>query len=579
MSTRLKVSVGQYSDRGRKPANQDFHGLRIPDEPLLSLKGIAIALADGISSSDVSQVASQAAVAGFLEDYYCTSAAWSVKTSAERVLEATNSWLHAQTQSSQFRYEKEKGYVCTFSAMVLKSTRAHLFHAGDARIYRLRGGQLERLTEDHRVWISEDESLLSRALGVGQRVEIDYGSVQVEEGTTFILVTDGVYEHVDEELIIEAIAEASVEPAGGLDRAAQRIGRAAYDAGSPDNLTVQIVRVEEVPRQSPSEIVRDLSGLPLAPALEPGMRLDGYVITREVHASHRSHVYLALDEETGASVIIKTPASDMSNDEAHLERFLTEEWIARRIDSPHVLKACAQTRKRNFVYLVTEYLEGQTLRQWMIDHPKPSLELVRGVIEQIARGLRAFHRLEMLHQDVRPENIMIDAAGTVKIIDFGSVRVAGLAEIEATIEQPNLLGTEQYAAPEYFLGEPGTSRSDLFSLGVIIYEMLAGRLPYGARVSRARTRDAQRQLVYTSVLDPTRDIPAWIDHALEKALHPNPDRRYAELSELIYDLRHPSAEFLSKARRPLIERNPAAFWKGVSAILAVIILLLLRKLL
>src|SRR5689334_18008164 len=108
MSAQLEVSVGQYSDKGRKPANQDFHGIRIPEEPLRTLKGIAIALADGISSSDVSQVASQAAVAGFLEDYYCTSEAWSVKTAAERVLGATNSWLHAQTQSSQFRYEKDR---------------------------------------------------------------------------------------------------------------------------------------------------------------------------------------------------------------------------------------------------------------------------------------------------------------------------------------------------------------------------------------------------------------------------------------------------------------------------------------
>jgi serine/threonine protein kinase len=207
------------------------------------------------------------------------------------------------------------------------------------------------------------------------------------------------------------------------------------------------------------------------------------------------------------------------------------------------------------------------------------VEVVRGIIEQVARGLLAFHRLEMLHQDLRPENIMIDATGTVKIIDFGSVRVAGIAEIERAIEQPSILGTEQYAAPEYFLGEPGTPRSDLFSLGVVAYEMLAGRLPYGAQVSRARTKDAQRRLAYTSVLDPTREIPAWVDYALEKALHHNPDKRYGELSELIVDLRHPSPEFQSLARRPLIERNPAAFWKGVSAILAFIVLLLLRKLL
>ena len=127
MPRELKISIGQHSDKGRKEINQDFHGVLIPQEPLLGLKGIAIVLADGISSSSVSQIASKSAVKGFLTDYYCTSDSWSVKTSAQRVLEATNSWLHAQTRRSQYAYDKDQGYVCTLSAMVIKvDHRAHL---------------------------------------------------------------------------------------------------------------------------------------------------------------------------------------------------------------------------------------------------------------------------------------------------------------------------------------------------------------------------------------------------------------------------------------------------------------------
>lgn len=575
MSTQIKVSVGQYSDRGRKPANQDFHGVRIPEEPIASLKGICLALADGISSSDVSQVASQAAVAGFLEDYYCTSEAWSVQTSAERVLGATNSWLYRQTQDSQFRYDKDKGYVCTFTALILKGTRAHVLHAGDARIYRFGGDSLERLTEDHRIRISDEKSFLSRALGVTPRLEIDYRALPIEVGSTFVLATDGVYEHVDEASMLAALVESEAD----LQHAAERIGKEAYANGSPDNLTIQVVRVDQLPSADAGDIVHDLSGLPFPPALEPRMRFDGYLITREVHASHRSHVYLAVDEAQGASVIIKTPGPDIRADEAQLERFLLEEWVARRIDSPHVLAPVAQTRKRNFIYLVTEYVDGQTLRQWMVDNPSPSVETARGILEQVARGLRAFHRLDMLHQDLRPENVMIDRNGVVKIIDFGAVRVAGIEELGAGAAVARILGTEQYSAPEYFLGEPGSTRSDIFSLGVIAYEMLSGRLPYGTNVPKSRTRDAQRRLIYASVLHPSREIPAYIDATLRKAVHPNPDKRYQELSELLFDLRHPSPEFLSQARPPLLERDPAAFWRGVSAILAVIILLLLRQLL
>src|SRR5258708_39484343 len=108
---KLKISVGQHSDKGRKEINQDFHGVLIPKEPLLSLKGIAVVLADGISSSQVSQVASESAVKGFLTDYYCTSEAWSVKTSAQRVIAATNSWLHAQTRRSRYAYDRDRGHV------------------------------------------------------------------------------------------------------------------------------------------------------------------------------------------------------------------------------------------------------------------------------------------------------------------------------------------------------------------------------------------------------------------------------------------------------------------------------------
>ena len=296
-----------------------------------------------------------------------------------------------------------------------------------------------------------------------------------------------------------------------------------------------------------------------------------------MHASSRSHVYLAVDGETNTQVIIKTPSIDLRDDPTYLERFLMEEWIARRINSAHVLKPCLQTRKRNYLYIVTEFIDGQTLTQWMIDNPKPDVETVRGIVEQIARGLFAFHRMEMLHQDLRPENIMIDSTGTVKIIDFGSTRVAGIMENTAHLAQNNILGTAQYTAPEYFLGESGSSRSDLFSLAVITYQMLSGRLPYGTKVSSSRTKNAQKKLAYRSVLDDDREIPAWLDETIRKGVHPNPYKRYEELSEFLFDLRHPNKAFLNKSRPPLMERNPVLFWKSVSLVLMVIIVILLIK--
>ncbi|MFA6040086.1 MAG: protein kinase [Methylophilus sp.] len=569
MTSSLSVEVAQLSDKGRKEVNQDFHATFIPQQPQLNEKGVAIALADGISSSAVSQVASEAAVKGFIDDYFCTSEAWSVKTSALRVLSATNSWLYSQTRQSQYRYDKDKGYVCTFSALVIKSTTAHIIHVGDSRIYRVHAQSLEQLTTDHRLWLTEDKSYLSRGLGIEQHLDIDYHAFKVDIGDVFLLATDGIYEYASESFIAAAIQQHD------LTKAAQLILDEALAQGSTDNLTIQILRIKDLPEQNADERYQQLTELPFPPQLEPRMLFDGYQIIREIHVSSRSHVYLALDIETNTQVVIKTPSVDLRGNVAYLERFLLEDWIARRLNNVHVLKPCAHNRKRNFLYVVSEYIQGQTLAQWMLDNPKPDLQIVRNIIEQIAKGLQAFHRLEMLHQDLRPANIMIDQTGTVKIIDFGSTRVAGLAEITSPILQDPILGTAQYSAPEYFLGEEGTVSSDIYALGVIAYQMLTGKLPYGAEVARIKTRSALSKLRYDEIRYERKDVPAWVDDAIMKAVHPSSIKRYEALSEFIFDLKQPNQLFLNKTRPALIERDPVFFWKSVCIILFIVVIFLL----
>ncbi len=573
MQKKLTISIGYYSNSGRKELNQDFHDICIPNEPQLTSKGIAIALADGISSSDVSQIASKTSVVSFLQDYFSTPESWSVKKSAERVLSATNSWLNAQSSKSKYYYDKNRGYVCTFSSMIIRSTTAHIFHIGDTRIYRLRDNDLEQLTKDHRLWISDDKSYLSRALGMESRLTIDYEKFQVEVDDIFILATDGVYEYVDSAFIINTLEQFGSD----LHDVAKIIADKAYDEGSDDNLTIGIVKIDTLPNKDVSEIHNQLSQKPFAPVLDTRALFDGYTIVRELSGSHRSHVYLAVDSQTNDSVVIKAPSIDLQHDTAHLERFLMEEWIAIRINNPHVAKSYLQTRSRNYLYIVTEFIDGQTLTQWMIDNPKPSLETVRSITEQIGKGLQAFHRLEMIHQDLRPDNILIDSTGTIKIIDFGSARVEGITDINIFNEEENLLGTVQYSAPEYFLGKVGTNRSDIFSLAVIVYQMLTGTLPYGTEIAKSTTKAAQKKLKYSSLYTDDNKIPLWIDETLKKALQPDPYNRYEELSEFLYDLRHPNQAFLLKSKPPLLERNPLLLWKSISLILAVIIVILLRQ--
>lgn len=573
MTRGLQISVGQHSDKGRKPINQDFHGVLVPDEPMLSLKGIAAVLADGISSSTVSQIASESAVKSFLMDYYCTSESWTVKTSARRVLDATNSWLHAQTRKSQYAYDRDKGYVCTLTAMVIKATTAHIFHVGDCRAYRVAGKALEQLTDDHRIIVSSEQTYLGRALGINPQLEIDYQSFEIETGDTFLLATDGAYEFVDARFVTNALSDHAAE----LDGAAKAIVEEAYRRGSDDNITVQILRVDAVPQREPAGIFNQTSQLPLPPLPEPRAIFDGYRIVREIHASSRSHIYLAVDAVTEEPVALKLPSIDLRDNAAYLKRFLMEEWIARRIDSPHVLKPLSQSKRRSYLYVATEFVEGQTLRQWMTDNPRPDLETVRGLVEQIAAGLRAFHRMEMLHQDLRPDNILIDKTGTAKIIDFGSVKVAGVAEAAPQDETDEILGTVQYTAPEYFLGKGGSPRSDMFSLAVICYQMLTGKLPYGTQIARIRRKADVRRLKYRPA-DDDSNVPAWVDGALRRALHPDPYKRHEDLSEFVLELRTPNPAYLDTRITPLLERSPLMFWKLTTAALACVVMVLLAML-
>lgn len=571
MNGTLAITVGQHSDAGRKAVNQDFHGVTQPAGRQRMTKGIVLALADGISSSTVSQVASAAAVRTFLEDYYCTSEAWTVRRAAQRVLAAVNAWLYAQTRRSDARFDADRGYVCTFSALIFKAREAHVLHVGDARIYRLHPQRLEQLTDDHRVRVSSVESYLSRALGAGPAIEIDYRSWEVEPGEVYLLATDGAYEHLDAADVHRAL----IAHGDDLDAAARMLVDTAIERGSQDNVTLQIARIDDLPDLDAPGVLAHGERLALPPPLTPRMQFEGYTIVREIHTSARSHVYLAVDDGNGRYVALKTPAVDRHDDAAHLDGFLLEEWVARRIDSQHVLRPHTVERPRRYLYVAMEYVEGQTLAQWMIDHRAPALDEVRAIVNQIAAGLRAFHRREMLHQDLRPENVIIDRAGTARIMDFATVHVAGLAEGTRHPLAIMPVGTLQYAAPEYFLGEGGTPASDLYSLAVLAYQMLTGQLPYGLQVTQVRSRADLRRLRYVPLRERRADLPQWVDGVLRRALHPNAAQRHEALSEFVEALRAPGRDALQRLTPPLIERHPLRFWQALSLGLAVMVVLLL----
>jgi len=567
MKKTLKVSIGQYSTAGVKQQNQDFHGVYLPEGHVLKQKGIACVIADGIGSSNVSHLAAETAVGSFLSDYYSTSDAWSTQTSAERVIRATNSWLYAQTQQSQGRFDKDRGYVCTLSALILKQQQAHIFHVGDSRIYRIRDHEIELLTHDHRVWLSSREHYLSRALGADYRIEIDYRNIELKEKDIFLLMTDGVYEFVtDQQLLDLTLID------GDLNQLAKAFVEKALEQGSDDNLSLQVIRVEQLPELNQFHIQQNYV---FPQQLSKGEVFEGYVIDKILHQNHRSCLYLAHDTQQ-QPLVIKTLGVDLQQDKNAVEQFQLEDWVSKRLKHDNLMQCYPHNTEKKYLFQCYEYLQGETLAQWLHRQEKPlKLDDILPILQQTALALNAMHRLEMLHQDIRPKNIMVlnaESAMKIKLIDYGSTAVRGLVEINPK-NANRALGTLAFMAPEYFIDHSPSVHSDQFSLAVMAYYLLTKQLPYGTDLARCNSLKQLKKVQYYSIRKYRPDLPIWLDKILGQALSIEPTHRFEALSELIHNLTHPSKELLNSKPPAIIERDPLRFWQMSCAVLGLLFLL------
>lgn len=556
----LTFTIGQRSVAGQKKENEDAIGIRIPKGRLLDSKGAVVVIADGVSAAEAGKEASQTCVTNFLSDYYSTPDSWSVKQSTSKVLTALNRWLYGK---GQHYINAQRGYVCTMSCVVFKSHTAYLFHVGDTRIYRLREGELEQLTRDHATRINSEQTYLTRAMGLDVRLDVDFKTVPVEQGDVFMLTSDGVHDFINDEGLTQALTTHNID----YEACCEVIIKNALENGSGDNLSCQILRIDSLPEQDAVEVCQKLTELPFPPFLKKGMVMDGYRIEREIHASSRSQLYVVQDESSGKHYCMKTPSINYEDDLAYIERFIMESWIGSRLQSPQVVKVVRQERKRSFLYYLTEYVDGITLEQWIRENPKPSIQDAVYLIEQIAKGIRAFDRREILHQDIKPGNIVIDKNGEAKIIDFGSCVAKGINEIATPLERDAILGTANYSAPEMMLGGSITAQADIFSLAVVIFEMLTGEQPFEGKLEKCKTEKAYRKTKYIPSYEINPLVPIWMDGAIKKALRFDPKRRYGDVSEFVFELTTPNPKYKKHHNTHLLAKDPLLFWKLTSGVL------------
>ncbi len=560
-SASLSVDIGQCSIAGLKAVNEDAVHSHVPTHANTILnKGIGLVIADGVSSAEAGKEASEYAAIKFLEEYFKTPDTWSVKQSGQKTLCSIN--LNLFKKSHEF-VQQEKGYLCTFIGLIVKSKTAYFFHAGDSRLYHIsknkqQESSIKQVTRDHTVNIGGGKNILSRAVGMDNILQIDFGKISLEKNDLLLLTTDGIHDFIDDSDIHALVA--SDKP---VQQICEELVALAQINKSDDNISCVLGKVTELPHESLDDFNTKLTRLPFPPDLEPGMKVDGFEIVKEIFAGSRSQIYLVTDSISGTKMVMKTPSVNFQDDVHYIDRFIQEEWIGKRIKSPYTVGIVTQNRPRTCLYYLMEYVPGISLDKWMQQNPLPSPKKAIGIVKQIGKALHAFHETETIHQDLKPANIMIDENLNIKVIDYGSVFVAGIAEIFIPIEHLGALGTATYSDPYYLQGKNTGIQGDIYALATITYELFTGKLPYGEKIENCVSKTDFDKLRYTSASSYNPVIPLWFDRALKRGVTLQLPARYCSLSDFIQDITQPNPEYLHDD--PAIQNSRGLmFWQVMS---------------
>ena len=281
-------------------------------------------------------------------------------------------------------------------------------------------------------------------------------------------------------------------------------------------------------------------------SLAPGSRLGRYEIQSQIGSGGMGEVYLAWDSELDRAVALKILPTAIASDPERMRRFVQEAKSASALNHPNILIVHDVGRSDSIPFMVTEHVEGDTLRARLRKGRLPLTEALDVAI-QIASALSEAHHAGIIHRDIKPENVMVRSGGLVKVVDFGLAKTAardlqpidGDAPTEALLQTAAgiVLGTCAYMSPEQARGQEVDARTDLFSLGVTLYEMVAGRAPFvGVTASDVMASVLRTQP--TPLVQVVSDSPTELDRIVTKALEKDPEERYQSAKDLIVDLKH-----------------------------------------
>ncbi len=549
----LQVSLGFASETGKRPDNQDFVAALVGGRAQIAARGIVAAVADGVGGHQGGRQASELAIRSFLEAWSTLPETLGVRRTAARALEPVNAWLHALGRTSP----ELEGMATTFTALVLLRRRGHVVHVGDSRLYRLSDSGLECLTTDHVMGRGDLSHVLTRALGLEDVVRFDHAEFPLRLHDRFLLCSDGVHGTLRDRQIRQLL-----EDRAAPEETARAIADAAFAAGSTDNITAMVMDVIDLPPADETEISGLVAALPILDPPVAGESVDGFALAGVLSDGHYSRLFRAMDTLSGQELVLKFPKPKVAVEATYRLAFVREAWVAARVRSPWIggIVEVAPERQTR-LYSVMPFYDGETLEK-RLKRSKIGLEEGVSLATRLARAIVTLHRAGIIHRDIKPDNVILETSGGLRLVDLGVARVPQLEDFPAE----DIPGTPSFMAPELFGGAAGDEASDQYALGVTIYRMLSGAYPYGEVEPFTRPR-------FTRPAPLSRyrpDLPAWLDAVLARAVAVKSADRFGDVIELAQHLENGArvAGPVSRRGTPLYARNPLRFWQIVSGLLA-----------
>jgi len=551
----VKASVGFASKTGPRKDNQDFAGALMGWELSEPRQEVVAAIADGIGGAKGGRIAAETAVRGFLDGFCDLPQTMEVQRAGALIVSSLNSWINSIGRQDP----NLTGLGCTLTALVLRGRAVHLLHVGDTRAYRLSGDRLTCLTTDHVHETGSGRShTLLRALGVETEVRLDYATQPVALHDRFLLCSDGVHGFLNEPSIAEILRDRSAP-----QDTANALVAAALEAESTDNCTALVLDVVALPSAGSADVSTAIQQLPVIPVPIAGESIDGFVLRALLSDGRYTRLFGAEDEVEGGDVVIKFPKPQLASIEAYRAAFVREAWVGARINNPSVGRVIElPPGRQTCLYTVMPFYQGELLETRLAHAPMLGLEEGRNITIRLARAVAALHRAGIIHRDIKPDNVILETGGSLKLIDLGVVRVPGLEEFPAE----NIPGTAAYMAPEMADGEAGNEQTDVYALGVTMFRAFTGEYPYANADAMSPPRRNRPQRF--SELRP--DLPAWIEAALARAIALDPTQRFNDMTEFAQEMEAGPARAAAGLGRPrtLYERAPVRVWQGISALLA-----------